>query len=112
MKDAKLLEALLKKYGRDVKVTIGSSETNCHALVTPLRYKNKMYLDADVTDFGIMDNTRLLYIGPAVPDFTNDWANTCIHFEGKKHFVTRADMIYWSGKPFYIWAVLGNYVEE
>lgn len=112
MKDARLLEILLKKYGRKVTVTQGGVETPCCALVTPLRYKNKMYLDADVTDFGILDNTRLLYIGPANPDFSKDWANTCILVENKKHFVTRADIIYWKNEPLYIWAVLGNYVEE
>lgn len=112
MKDAKLLELLLKRHGRRVTVAQGGVEKPCHALVTPLRYKNKMYLDADVTDFGIMDNTRLLYIGPATPDFTKNWADTRVSIGEQKHFVTRADMIYWKNEPFYIWAVLGNIVEE
>lgn len=112
MKDAMLLKALLKRHGQQVTVAIGDLQTDCFAFVTPLRYKNKMYLDADVTDFGITDNTRLLYIGPADPDFTNSWSNTVVTVGNKRHFVTRADMIYWGGKPFYIWAVLGNYVEE
>ena len=111
MSKCTLINKLLTRYGRSLWVSIRGIKTHCHALVMPARYKNKMYLDADVTDGGIMDNGRILYIGPAEPDFTKDWANTVISFDDKKFFVTRADMIYLGDKPLYIWAVLGNIVE-
>ena len=112
MKKVKILLACLEKFGRRVLVKTANAEQSCSALLMPLRYKNKMYLDADVTDFGIHDKSRTLYIGPPEPNFSNDWQSTVITADDKKYTVTRADMIYLGERPAYIWAVLANVHEE
>ena len=112
MKNVKTLISCLERFGRRVGVNVGGKEFFCSALLMPLRYKNKMYLDADVTDFGIMDNSRTLYIGPPTPDFSSDWGNTVITAGDRKYTVTRADMIHLGETPAYIWAVLANVNEE
>ena len=38
----------LKRHGRDVTVDMVSYKKKCRAVVAPLRYKNKMYLEANV----------------------------------------------------------------
>lgn len=111
METSKTLNLLISKYGRDISVISGGVQTPCRAILTPLRYKNKMYLDADVSDFGAIDRTRILYIGPPDPDFTKTWESTTVLFGNQKFSVTRADMIYLGDSPLYIWAVLGNIVE-
>ncbi|MBR5452064.1 MAG: hypothetical protein IKV36_03605 [Clostridia bacterium] len=111
MKNSKTLALLIHKYGKDVTVQIDAEKTNCRAIINPLRYKNKMYLDADMSDFGAIDRTRFLYIGPPEPNFTQKWDATTVVSQGQKYAVTRADMICVGDTPLYIWAVLGNVKE-
>lgn len=111
MTNPKTLTLLIHKYGKDVMVQIGDVKTNCRAIINPLRYKNKMYLDADMSDFGAIDRTRFLYIGPPEPDFTKNWEGTTILSQGQKYSVTRADMLCLGDMPLYIWAVLGSVKE-
>lgn len=111
MKNAKTLKTMISRCGTDLVVNFGGVEIPCRAIINPLRYKNKMYLDSDMSDFGAIDRTRILYIGPPDPDFTKDWSNTIISSGNQKYSVTRADMISLGDTPLYIWAVLGNVVE-
>lgn len=111
MTNTKTLTLLIKRYGKDVTVKTGDVNTTCRAIINPLRYKNKMYLDADMSDFGAIDRTRFLYIGPPEPDFTQNWEKTTIFSQGQRYSITRADMICMGDIPLYIWAVLGNIKE-
>lgn len=96
----------LKRHGRDVTVDMVSYKKKCRAVVAPLRYKNKMYLEANVTMLGMRDTSRTLYIGPPDIDFTENWTSVTVDDGTFKYSVARADMIYCGNKPAFIWAVL------
>ncbi len=101
----------IKEFGRDVEITFGEVTQVTSAIISPMRYTNKMYLDADISEIGIMDKSRTLYIGPPETDFTDCPELTRIRCKNREYTVTRADMIYIGDAPAYVWAVLANVVE-
>lgn len=103
--DEKITQCL-DRFGRNVRVKTGGTTVECCAVISPMRYKNKMYLDADVSEVGIKDNSRSLYVGPVEVDFTKNWNGTIIESNTDKYSVTRADMVYSGKQPAYVWAVL------
>lgn len=109
---AEKIQAALTRFGREVSVAFNDTSHSCHAIILPLRYKNKTYLEEDVTPLGIKDNTRSVYIGPASVDFIDDLSDTIIRTDEHGYSVTRADRIYFGDRPAYIWAVLANVTEE
>ena len=66
------LQALIERYGRSVSLSMedGWHSPQFRALIQPLRYKNKMYLEGVHTPIGIHDPGYYLYIGPAAHDVT------------------------------------------
>lgn len=114
MKPSERIRKSLARHGRDVTVKIMNDSFDCRAMILPLRYKNKQYLEADVTEFGIKDNSRSVYIGPVTPDFSgqNIWAETRVRTADRVYTVARADRIYFGNEPAYIWAILVNTTEE
>ena len=62
----------LNKYGRAVSFHSQNGEKICdlHAMISPLRYKNKMYLYGVNTEIGYNSQGHYLYIGPPTPDLT------------------------------------------
>ena len=59
------LQALIERYGRSVSLSMedGWHSPQFRALIQPLRYKNKMYLEGVHTPIGIHDPGYYLYIG-------------------------------------------------
>ncbi len=106
MKKKVIIKNCLDKYGKTITVNISGRETLTKAVIMPLRYKNKMYLELDITELGVKDNSRMLYIGPADVDFTKNWDNVTVCDENYSYSVSRADMFYFGDEPAYIWAVL------
>lgn len=114
MSPAARIRRSLDRHGRPVTVIIGTEPSQCHAMILPLRYKNKQYLEADVTEFGIKDNSRSVYIGPVTPDFSPQtlWTETLVRTDERVYTVARADHIYFGDEPAYLWAILVNTTEE
>lgn len=102
----KSVGAILKKYGENATVTMDKKSYDIHAIIQPLRYQNKMYLDYENYDLGLHDNTCLLFIGPASPDFTGSIADTVISANGRKFLIKRADLMFLGDSPLYIRAVI------
>ena len=106
MKELKTFNKILKRYGRAAIVDISGKRSDIFAFIQPVRYQNKMYLDHENYDLGLHDNTCLLFIGPAEPDFTSQVDNTFIGVGGERFFVKRADLMYLGRNPLYIRAIL------
>lgn len=106
MKLHESVKAILEKYGKDATVTMDAKSYAIHAIIQPLRYQNKMYLDYENYDLGLHDNTCLLFIGPAAPDFTGKIADTVIAANGQKYMIKRADLMFLGNDPLYIRAVI------
>lgn len=106
------INELFSKHGQSITVVNSLKEYNIKAFVQVMRYKNKMYIDLPMGGLGRKDNGCYLYVGPPECDFTENAVTAKIFFEGYKHRVKRAEMIYCDGKPFYVWAVLYRTIKD
>ena len=83
-------------------VTNGETLRSC-AMIQPLRYKNKLYVELQPSEVGRIDDGCFLYLGPADIVFK---ADDRLSFETKKFVVERFEPVYLFAKPIYNWAVL------
>ena len=111
------LQALIERYGRSVSLSMedGWHSPQFRALIQPLRYKNKMYLEGVHTPIGIHDPGYYLYIGPAAHDVTKlgsmgeeVWLNAS---GGERYQIDRAERVYLGEEALYIWAILRSVTE-
>lgn len=109
------LNSLFGKAGRPVQIRACDGEWHTelyNAVIQPLRYKNKMYLEDKRLPLGISDMGYYLYIGPASHDLTAiDRNNYIVRAGSKDFFITRAERVYLGDRVFYIWAVLRQKME-
>lgn len=111
------LQALIERYGRSVSLSMedGWHSPQFRALIQPLRYKNKMYLEGVHTPIGIHDPGYYLYIGPAAHDVTK------LGSMGEEVWAQRlrrgalpdrpAERVYLGEEALYIWAILRSVTE-
>ena len=92
--------------GEEATVTVGEDSYPIKALIQPMRYKNKMYLEDDRTELGFKNGECFLYLGPAEPDFAGVETSTTVTTKHRVYSFSRADRIALKGITQYIWAVL------
>ena len=102
------IEKGITKYGRSVYITDDAwTSAVFKAFVRPLRYKNKMYMSGDYTALGHFDEGYYLYIGPPDIDIENLSEHARLHTDDmKKYQVHKAETVYSSETPIYIWAII------
>ena len=106
------VDNLFEKFGENVKVSIDDTLTETKALIQPMRYKNKLYVESQRTELGFKDSACFLYLGPAELDFAGKEANTVIETAKESFNVSRADRISLKGITQYIWAILTPRVKD
>ncbi len=104
---------IFEKHGRPAKYLSRNNEPLCemNAFISPLRYKNKMYLYGVNTEIGYNSQGHYLYIGPPDPDITQAEEGGCIYCLGEKYRIDRAEKVYRGNEIFYIWAIIRVIVE-
>ncbi len=107
------LNKMFQRFGREIRLgdDDGWTTENFHGFIQPLRYKNKMYLDGVYTVIGFDNQSKYLYIGPPEHDLTSIDSDTFIFSDGVKYTVDRAEKVYCSQSPVYIWAIIREIVE-
>ncbi len=105
---------ILSKFGRPSSLISKNGEeiAKMHAFISPLRYKNKMYLYGVNTEIGYNSQGHYLYIGPPEPDITQLENGEYVSCQGEKYRVDRAEKVYKGNDVFYIWAVIRVIVEN
>ena len=105
------LKSMLEKYGQEVtlKTDDGWSSPIFVALIQPLRYKNKMYLNGVNTVIGFNSQGHYLYIGP--PDHDPEKERCHVESNGKKYTVDRWEKVYFKNEVIYVWAIIREIVE-
>ena len=69
---------LLEAIGEKATVTVGETEWQINAIIQPMRYKNKLYIEQERTELGFKDTECFLYLGPAEPDFAGFESDTVV----------------------------------
>ena len=108
------LEPMLRTFGRPASFVSKDGKTlaEMNAFISPLRYKNKMYLYGVNTEIGFNSQGHYLYIGPAEPDLTLADNGEYVSCAGEKYRIDRAEKVYKGDKVFYIWAIIRVIVEN
>ncbi len=108
-----MIESIFRKYGRPTSFVSKNGETlkEMKAFISPLRYKNKMYLYGVNTEIGYNSQGHYLYIGPPDPDLTLSSDGEYISCLGEKYRIDRAEKVYKGEDVFYIWAIIRVIVE-
>ena len=107
------LRALFASFGRPVSLCAadGTVRAEASAIISPLRYKNKMYLDGVNTEIGFNSQGHYLYLGPPLPDLTAAADGDYLTAGGEKYRIDRAERVYCGSDVFYIWAIIRVIVE-
>ena len=105
--------AIFGTYGRAASFFSKSDEkiTDMRAFISPLRYKNKMYLYGVNTEIGYNSQGHYLYIGPPDVDLSLIPEGGYIVCENEKYRIDRAEKVYKGNNVFYIWAIVRVIVE-
>lgn len=80
-----------------------------HALIQPLLYKNKLYVELQPSEYGKFDDGCYLFLGPANCEFT---ADDIVIIGGEKYITQRYEMMYLFSRKLYGWAILRPCVER
>lgn len=104
---------VFETYGRPAAFSSKDGEKikEMKAFISPLRYKNKMYLYGVNTEIGYNSQGHYLYIGPPDPDLTLAQDGEHISCMGEKYRIDRAEKVYKGEEVFYIWAIIRVIVE-
>lgn len=108
------LTMLIRKYGMDtVFCRDGIHKTAPYrALLQPVRYKNKMYLQGGYSRIGRVEEGYYLYMGPAAVDVgAGDHRAYLINRAGK-FLPDRVERVYWGEEILYVWAIVRSVTEE
>lgn len=100
-------------FGRTVALcdADGGELSAFKALIQPLRYKNKMYLDGIYTEIGFNSQGHYLYLGPPEPDLCLLAPGAYLSADGVHYQIDRAEKVYQNDKVFYIWAIIRTITE-
>lgn len=107
------IDRMLTEFGRFAEFVSADGENviGTHAFISPLRYKNKMYLYGVNTEIGYNSQGHYLYIGPPDPDLTLAQNGDFVRCMGEKYRIDRAEKVYKGNEVFYIWAIIRVIVE-
>ena len=108
-----MIGTVFNRYGRPANLVSSNGEiiNETCAFISPLRYKNKMYLYGVNTEIGYNSQGHYLYIGPPDPDLTACSDGEYISCMGEKYRIDRAEKVYKGENVFYIWAIIRVIVE-
>ena len=97
---------MLSKYGGHVDVSHNGLSFSGMAFVTPLRYKNKVYLGENYIPPGRADGGHYLYIGEHDIRLDRMDESAVITYGGEEYLCKRAELFCTGDTPVYMWAIL------
>lgn len=108
MNTVSAVRQMLLKLGSDVAITQNGTIVKTKALIHPLFYKNKMYIDGHYLPQGYCDGGHYLYYGMPDMVFSEPYEQITIDCPALNtaYRVKRAEVHLFQNKPVYIWAVI------
>lgn len=100
------ISVMLERFGSSAQVTVSGQTHPVKAFIQPLRYKNKLYLESAIGQFGLEDAGAYLYIGPPEPKIHPLGEDCSVCYDGAVYQVSRAERITVGDVPLYVWAVI------
>lgn len=100
------VDRLLRRYGSEALVGWDTSSIRVNAVIQPLYYKNKMYLEGSYLPDGYIDGGHYLYIGPAGVRLDQLPFDATVLCDGVSYRIKRAELVKNAGEALYTWAIL------
>ena len=102
------LTPIFNAHGRPASLVSGDGEilAQMNAFISPLRYKNKMYLEGTPTEIGVNEAGYFLFIAPPTMDLESLGNNGYLCDDEKKYHIDRWEKIWVGDNVFYLWAIL------
>jgi hypothetical protein len=100
------VDRLLRRYGSEALVEWDDRSTRVKAMIQPLYYKNKMYLEGSYLPDGYYDGGHYLYIGPAGVRLDQLPFDAVVARDGVCYRIKRAELVKNAGEALYSWAIL------
>ncbi len=86
---------------------ITEEEKNFHAILQPLRYKNKLYLNHRPTELGFDTYQKYLMItSPDIPLEKVDDFVYKLYFGSVRMKIDHCEKVYYGNEPYYYWSVV------
>jgi len=106
------IKEVIDRVGEDITAKVYLDEVRSKAIIQPMRYKNKLYLEMAGTELGLNDAECFLYLGLPELDFTGKEMYTAIYTKDRAFNVSRVDRVTFGGETLYIWAVLTPRIKD
>jgi len=104
------LRRLIKKAGNTIKVH-GASGGGWQAMIQPLRYRNKLYVEESAARIGMINRTAYLYIGTPENDLSQYARGTLFECNGELLTLTHTEKTRLSDQSEYVWAIFNYYAD-
>lgn len=114
MRKNERVKRLINRYGQTVYAELESGQTSMRykAFVQPVRYKNKMYLNAVESPIGTVSENYYLYVGPYDCQLNSAEEPVKIHTDIMTCTVERTECVFLDDEILYIWAILRRVIED
>lgn len=109
------INPILRRYGQSAVLDDAATgtQTDFHAFVQALRYKNKLYLRGTFTELGRNQQDCYLFIGPPEVEITvRDDDSMTVIVDSVRYIFDRVENHYIGNKIIYRWAILHPAVED
>ncbi len=103
----------IKKFGRGVSLidSDGKLIQQEKCILSPLRYKNKMYLEGIPTDIGVNDSGYFLLIAPSSMQLDKIGRKGFVCDGEKKYHIDRMEKMFFGENLLYLWAVVKEHTD-
>ncbi len=95
----------LLRRARPFTLICDGGERQIKALLQPMRYKNKLYVDDKYTELGVVDSSTFLFIASADLE-VNEGVDYLLDGDGCGYAFIKAEKVYCMDKPAYTWAIV------
>lgn len=103
-KDAQII---FDKHGIDMSLIDKSGEVKFKAFLQPLRYKNKIYIDGNVTELRYENTRRFLLISPVEVDVSGADGHESYLSDGKRVYsINHSELVSLGNRPSYRWSII------
>lgn len=107
MRIKKSIAALIKKMGNTLSVE--DTGESWKAVIHPLQYRNKLYVEEVSVPAGMIDRAAYFYIGLPENDLTVYPRGTLFVCNGEKLTLTHSEVTRLGDEAQYVWAVFNLY---
>ena len=101
------IQKIIEKNGIKMTLVADNEAVGFNAFLQPLRYKNKIYIDGNVTELRYENTRRFLLISPASIDISIADGHGRYISDGKHEYsINHSELVYLGNKPAYRWSVI------